>query len=227
MLADLATWFNSRNARDAAAPPARRDFKATYSTNGLTWHAVYPLDISQTGISVASPSGFGKEELDIKLTLGTRIVDARMQVVKHEGIAIGGRNMHKYSLCFIAMKKDDQEVVLRWLRSGTGPPAATTPGARSTPEAVRMNPEDVARLFPKAVQHRLHDELVKRKRLVVHHGREPLVAYIYHGMTVRAGVPMHSLTIESKLVNAHTHSEQRFRTRFLFDNDAAEIKVLD
>lgn len=183
------------------------------------------IDIGVGGISVLTPHGFHKTELDFRLTLGSREIPCRMAVVRHEGAVQQGRKLHKYGLRFVSMKKDDQDAMMRWLRGG---PIEDVNKVKDELAAIKMNPDDVARLFPKAIQDRLHAELVKRGRLAppkLKH--EPLVAYFYGGVTTTGGKRLHRLTIESKIAHGQHHTESRYRTRFTFDDGGGEITVLD
>ncbi|MGH7661296.1 MAG: PilZ domain-containing protein [Vulcanimicrobiaceae bacterium] len=224
MFADLIDWFGSRTQEKREAPRTRQPFKVAFSTNGVTWNQATGIDIGVGGISVLSAQGFHKTELDFKLTIERREIPCRVAVIRHEGAIQQGRKLHKYGLRFVSMKKDDQDAVMRWLH---GKPLEPVNRAKEELTAVRMAPDDVARLFPKAVQARLHDELINRHRLAPHkHKHEPLVAYYYGGATMVADKRLHRLTIESKVVH-HDHTEARFRTRFAFDDNGSEITVLD
>jgi PilZ domain-containing protein len=226
VLGDLVNWFGSRNKEERRqAQRTDRTFHAVYTTDGQSWHPTVALDISVNGISVLTQQELQKPEVDFRLTLETRVVPCRMAPVRHETVTQGGRQVHKYALRFVAMMADDQQAVLRWLRGGQ---LEETHKAKAELEAIRMAPDDVARLFPKAVQDRLHNELVQRNRLApVDPKLTPLVAYYYGGVTSSKGKSMHRLTIESKVVEEHPHKETRFRTRFMFDDKAEEIRVLD
>lgn len=231
MFADLIEWFGSRSQDRREAPRTRHPYKVAYSSNGLTWSPVMGIDIGVGGISVLTQHGFHKNELDFKLTLGSRIIPCRMSVVRHEGAIQGGNKLHKYALRFVSMARDDQDAMMRWLR---GAPLEEQNRAKedlAAANAVRINHEDVDRLFPKAVQNLLHAELVKRHRLApLDPKREPLVAYFYSGTTMKAGQRIHHLTIESKVAHtthSHHHSETRHRTRFEFGDNAENITVLD
>lgn len=224
MFADLIEWFGSRAQEKREAPRTRQPFKVAFSTNGVTWNPATGIDIGVGGISVLSPHGFHKTELDFKLTLGQREIPCRMAIIRHEGAIQQGRKLHKYGLRFVSMKKDDQDAVMRWLH---GKPIEDINKAKDDLAAFRMAPDDVARLFPKAVQERLHEELVKCGRLAPHKAKhEPLVAYYYSGATTVGGKRLHRLTIESKIIH-HDHKESRYRTRFAFDDNGSEITVLD
>ena len=226
MLGDLVNWFGSRNKEERRAS-ARTDraFHAVYTTDGTAWHPTIALDISVNGISIVTQQELQKPEIDFRLTLETRVVPCRMAPVRHETAVQGGRQVHKYALRFVAMGAEDRQAVLRWLGGGQ---LEDTHKAKAELDAIRMAPDDVARLFPKAVQDRLHNELVQRNRLAPLDPKlTPLVAYYYGGTTKSGGKSMHRLTIESKLVQEHPHTETRFRTRFMFDETAEEIRVLD
>ena len=230
MFADLIDWFGSRSQERREQPRTRQPYKVVYSTNGLTWSPVMGIDIGVGGISVLSQHGFQKNEMDFKLTVGTRVIPCRMSIVRHEGAVQGGNKLHKYALRFTSMKPDDQDAMLRWLR---GAPAEDRNKAQEdlASATVRINNEDVNRLFPKAIQSRLHEELVKRHRLAPLDGkREPLVAYYYSGVTTKMGKRLHHLTIESKVTHtthSQHHTESRHRTRFTFDDGGENIAVLD
>jgi hypothetical protein len=228
MFGDLMDWFGSRAAERREAPRARMPYKVVYSSNGLTWSPVMGIDIGVGGISILSQHGLHKTELDFKLTIGSRTVPCRMAVVRHEGAVQGGNHLHKYALRFVSMKRDDQDAMLRWLR---GAPLEDKNKAQDELAAMRVSPDDINRLFPKAIQDRLHSELVSRKRLAPPDGRHsPLVAYYYSGALVKNGKRLHHLTIESKITHTthkNHHTEARHRTRFTFDDSGSEITVLD
>lgn len=225
MFADLVQWFGSRSQERRDSPRTHQPYKVVYSSNGLTWSPVMGLDIGVGGISVLTQHGFHKTELDFRITLGTRIIPCRMAIVRHEGAVQQGRKLHKYGLRFVSMKKDDQDAMLRWLH---GKPIEEPNKAKEELHAVRMNPDDVARLFPKAMQEKFLAELVKRGRLAPPKAKhEPLVAYYYAGATSVAGKRVHRLTIESKIVHSHSHTETRHRTRFTFGDDGDDLKVID
>ena len=225
MFADLVEWFGSRSQEKRDAPRTRQPYKVVFSSNGLTWTPAMGIDIGVGGISVLTQHGLHKTEMDFRLTLGTREIPCRMAIVRHEGAVQQGRKLHKYGLRFVSMKRDDQDAMLRWLR---GAPIEDVNKAKDELAAIRMNPDDVTRLFPKNVQDRLHDELVKRGRLAPpKHRHEPLVAYYYGGVMMSGGKRMHRLTIESKIAHGQHHTESRYRTRFMFDDQASEIAVLD
>jgi hypothetical protein len=143
--------------------------------------------------------------------------------VRAEQVMYQGRGVYKYGTRFTAMRAEDSEAVLRWLKGG---PLDQTNKAKQELDAVRLNPDDVARLFPKALQDRLHDELVKRNRLAPPKpNMTPLVAYFYGGLANVRGKKMHRLTIESKVTL--DHDEMRYRTRFMFDETGNEIAIVE
>ncbi|MGH7227426.1 MAG: PilZ domain-containing protein, partial [Gemmataceae bacterium] len=109
-------WFGSRAQERREAPRARRPYDVAYSSNGLTWSPVMGIDIGVGGISILSPDGLQKTELDFKLTIGSRSIPCRMAVVRHEGAIQGGNKLHKYALRFVSIKRGDQDAMLRWLR---------------------------------------------------------------------------------------------------------------
>jgi hypothetical protein len=232
MFGDLIDWFGSRAQDRRDQPRTRQPYKVVYTSNGLTWSPVMGIDIGVGGISVLTQHGFHKNEMDFKLTLGTRVIPCRMSIVRHEGAVQAGNKLHKYALRFVSMKSDDQDAMMRWLR---GAPTDDRNKAQEQlaagAAAVRIAHEDLNRLFPKAIQTRLHEELVKRHRLApLDPKREPLVAYFYSGVTMKSGKRLHNLTIESKVTHttqSHHHSESRHRTRFTFDDTAENITVLD
>ncbi|MBV8601930.1 MAG: PilZ domain-containing protein [Candidatus Eremiobacteraeota bacterium] len=225
MLGGLADWFANRGANRRENPRTTSAYRVSYSTNGLTWSPAIGVDISTGGISVLLQKGLHKDEADFKLHLGGRDIPCRMSVIRHEGAHHNGVVVHKYALKFAGIKSDDYDAISRWIKGATS--LVEQPHlAKEQLAAIRMNPDDVARLFPKAIQDRLHHELIKRKRLgPIKPGHTPLVAYYYSGPTETRGKRIHKLTIESKVVQHH--HEDRFKTRFQFDDNADEIIVLD
>lgn len=214
--------YKKRHARNSTR--VKKTFPLLYSPDhGASWMPAYGLDISAGGMKIFSQTEIGEGEIPMRMTLDSCLIDVRVRPAWHtkgkykDGIA------HEYGMQLVAANAVDRERIRRWL---AGEPIDAPNQAQDDLKEIRLRPDDVDRLIPIAFQHRLFAELEQRGRLApVDKTHPPLVAFNYGGMVRYRGVQMHRLTIESKVMT--DDGEDRFRTRFLFDDAGTKVVVLD
>jgi hypothetical protein len=147
----------------------------------------------------------------------------RCVAIWHNKVNHNGKPVECYGLKFVGIASDDWDAVVKWV---SGDSLETANKAQEELATVRMKDDDVARMLPAAFQRRLFDELVKRHRLApLEEQPTPLVQFEYGGVSPWRGKKMHRLTIHSKYADGK--SEDRFATRFMFDESGREIIVLN
>lgn len=183
------------------------------------------LDLSLAGAGMLLFEEVTGSELDVRITLGGRIVPIRVKVARSMAGLAKGRKVWRYGFEFVGIAADDWDAVARWVKGED----AIEPSNRAQGDLqmVRMSADDADRLMPKALQDRLLVELVGRRRLVPFDSdQSPLVQYFYGGVSRRDGVSQHRLTILSRNFD-DDGSRVDFRTTFYFDEAAKKITVAD
>ena len=215
------------NKRDRRAS-ARQDkkFAILYSPDQTaTWLPSTGLNIGLGGIKVFAQTDIPVGEVPMRLNLGeSMILDIRCRQIWSSAGRYKGGVAHEYGMQFAAANAQDRERVQRWLAGG---PLVETNKAQEELQEVYLKPDDVARLIPLALQERIFAELVQRGRLAQPDDKHPpLVAYLYGGTTKSSGgMPMHRLTVQSKVVGKE--DDQRYATRFMFDDTGAQLTVIE
>lgn len=223
MLSELMGWFSGRSTNRREHPRTKRAYKAAYTLDGTTWEPAIGVDLSDEGMSVLTQKPLGDKPVNMRATLDTRIVTMRCVAMWHNKMNHNGKQVECYGLKFVGIASDDWDAVVKWV-SGDAPEAANK--AQEELATVRMKDDDVARMLPAAFQRRLFQELVKRHRLApIEEQSTPLVQFEYGGVSPWRGKNMHRLTIHSKYADGK--SEDRFSTRFMFDEAGKEIIVLN
>ena len=124
---------------------------------------------------------------------------------------------------FVGIAADDWDAIMRYT---TDRPVTETNKAQQELSAVRMTPDDTARLLPRDLQTRLLQMLVERRRLAPLAERvTPLVQYFYSGIVRHDDRLMHRLVIQSKVVGRE--SDELFETRFVFDESGKNVQILN
>lgn len=213
--------YAKRHARRAQR--VEKTFPLVFSEdNGSSWQPAYGLDMSLGGMKVFSRTPIPDGEVPLRITLGSAIVDLRARPVWHVVGKYQAKPAHEYGMQLVAATATARERIQRWV---AGKPLDESNVASEQLKEIRLRPDDVDRLLPLAFQQRLFAELVRRGRLAaVDPGHPALVAYDYGGTVRYRGVPMHRLTIHSKVVRAD--DEDRYVTRLVFDDTGAHVLFL-
>jgi len=223
VLSDLMGWFSGRSSNRREHDRSKRGYKAAFTLDGTTWEPAIGVDLSEEGMSVLTQREIGEKPVTFRATLDTRIVTMRCATVWHNKINYNGKPTDCYGLKFVGIAADDWDLVVKFIGGDT---VEAENKAQEELATVRMKQDDVARMLPAAFQKRLFEELVKRHRLApLEEGQEPLVAFEYGGVAPWRGKNMHRLTIHSKFNEGK--KEDRFSTRFMFDDSGKEVIVLN
>jgi hypothetical protein len=223
VLSELRGWFSGRSSNRREHPRTKRAYKAAYTLDGTTWEPAIGVDLSDEGMSVLTQKPLADKPVNVRATLDTRIVDMRCVVIWRNKVNHNGKQVECYGLKFVGIASDDWDAVVKFV---SGDKLEATNKAQEELATVRMKDDDVARMLPAAFQRRLFEELVKRHRLApLNEHTTPLVQFEYGGVSPWRGKNMHRLTIHSKFADGK--SEERFSTRFMFDEHAKDISVLN
>lgn len=212
-----------QKARSNRPKRVEKTFPLLYSgDNGASWQPAYGLDMSVGGMKVFSRTPIPNGEVPMRVTLGSAVVDLRARPVWHVAGKYQAKPAHEYGMQLVAATATARERIQRWVG---GKPLDESNVAADELKEIRLRPDDVDRLLPLAFQQRLFGELVRRGRLAPVDPRHPaLVAYSYGGTVRHRGIPMHRLTIHSKVVRGD--EEDRYVTRLLFDDSGTHVLFL-
>ena len=223
MLPELLAWFTGKEQNRRKFPRKRKPYRAAYSLDGKTTRPAIGIDLSGGGLCILTQEPTGRDEFEVRLQLDERAVRVRAKAVWIDNVQHQGRTVWRYGLRFTGIPADDWDAIIRYT---TDRPIAETNKAQEELSAVRMSPDDTARLIPRELQNRLLAMLVERKRLAPLDERvTPLVHYFYSGVVRHNDRLMHRLVIQSKLVGPER--DEMFETRFVFDDAGKNVQILN
>jgi hypothetical protein len=223
MLPELLAWFTGKEQNRRKFPRKRKPYRAAYSLDGKSTRAAIGLDISGGGLCILTQEPVRHEEFEVRIELDTRSVRVRAKIVWHDNVQHQGRKVWRYGMRFVGVGADDWDAIMRYT---TDRPVAESNKAQEELSAVRMTPDDTARLLPRELQTRLLQMLVDRGRLAPLAERvTPLVQYFYSGIVRHDDRLVHRLVIQSKVVGPER--DELFETRFVFDESGKNVHILN
>jgi len=223
MLPELLAWFTGKEQNRRKFPRKRKPYRAAYLIDGRSTRAAIGLDISGGGLCMLTQEPVAPDEFEVRVQLQDRNLRIRARKVWHDNVQHQGRMVWRYGMRFTGISADDWDAIIRYT---TDRPVAESNKAQDELTAVRMSPDDTARLLPKDLQTRLLAMLVERRRLAPLDDRvTPLVQYFYSGIVRHNDRLMHRLVIQSKVVGPD--SDELFETRFVFDESGKNVQILN
>jgi hypothetical protein len=223
MLPELLAWFTGKEQNRRKFPRKRKPYRAAYSFDGKAQRAAIGLDISGGGICILTQEPIGRDEFEVRAQLDERQVRMRAKTVWHDTIQHQGRKVWRYGMRFTGIPADDWDAIIRYT---TDKPVADANKAQEELTAIKMTPDDTARLLPKELQWRLLRMLVERRRLAPLDERvTPLVQYFYSGIVRHNDKLVHRIVIQSKIVGPER--DELFETRFVFDESGQNVQILN
>ena len=223
MLPELLAWFTGKEQNRRKFPRKRKPYRAAYSVDGKSTRPAIGLDIGGGGLCILTQEPVGREEFEVRVQLDDLNLRIRAKTVWHDNVQHQGRKVWRYGMRFTGIPADDWDAIIRYT---TDRPVAEANKAQEELSAVRMTPDDTARLLPKELQTRLLSMLVERHRLAPLDDRvTPLVQYFYSGIVRHNEKLMHRLVIQSKVVGSER--DELFETRFIFDESGKNVQILN
>ena len=223
MLPELLAWFTGKEQNRRKFPRKRKPYRAAYTLDGISMRAAIGLDISGGGLCILTQEPVRRDEFEVRIELDARSVRVRAKIVWHDNVQHQGRKVWRYGMRFVGIQADDWDAIMRYT---TDRPVAETNKAQEELSAVRMTPDDAARLLPRELQTRLLQMLVDRERLAPLTDRvTPLVQYFYSGIVRHDDRLVHRLVIQSKVVGPER--DELFETRFVFDESGKNVQILN
>jgi len=217
MLAELVGWYAGHEQNRRRYQRVRKNYGARYSSDkGKTWLPLRGSDLGGGGLCATSDAPIDNVELDVVLQLDGAEIALKARPVWGSEVTEGAWTVHCYGFQFTRIDAASWEAVMRWVSGGE---------FRDHRElaSVRIADTDVAHLLPLSLRNRVLHELSARGRLDA--SLYALPQFDYGGVTVMNGTPMHRFTVYSRV--KVLGSEVRYTTRFLCDDRAEEIDVLE
>jgi hypothetical protein len=223
MLPELLAWFTGKEQNRRKFPRKRKPYRASYTLDGKSARTAIGLDISGGGLCILTQEPVPRDEFEVRAELGERSVPMRAKTVWHDNVQHQGKKVWRYGMRFVGIRADDWDAIMRYT---TDRPVAESNKAQEELSAVRMTPDDTARLLPRELQNRLLQMLVERHRLAPLSDRStPLVQYFYSGIVRHDDRLVHRLVIQSKVVGPE--DDELFETRFVFDENGKNVQILN
>lgn len=195
----------------------RRDTYKLWCALGSRWVSAYGVDLSASGLGLVMPVELEREEVQFRASLDDEQVTFRAKKVWAQPGTFRGQIVHRYGLKITGIAADGWETLMRYCNSQEEAPGEI--------KLVKLQPDDVARLIPYTMQHRMLQMLVARKRLVPLDGKTPLVQYAYAGKAEREGAVLHRVAVHSRIFDAAAMQTRSFDTRFLFSEDQSVLTL--
>lgn len=217
MMNDAIATLTAREKNERRRYTRRRDSFKIWCALGTKWVSAYGVDISASGIGLVVPVEISKNEVQFRASLEDKYVMLRARKVWEQPGTFRGQIVHRYGLKITGIAADDWDMLVRYCD-----------GQEQDTQEVRLVPlqrDDVARLIPHTLQHRMLGLLVERKRLAPLDGKTPLVQYAYAGKVERDGNVLHRIAIHSRMFDQTTMETCSFDTRFLFGEDALQLTI--
>ncbi len=208
-----------RGHTERAHQRVKRPFKVQYSLDrGETMVPALAVDISVGGLGLLTTEDIGLKEFLVELTLDDRQITALVSKAASVPGKLRGGEAWRTGGKFIGITADHWDTLARFVDNRGAP----SDKLRVDLNSLQTRPDDAARLLPKTALAQLLGELVKMKRLAPLHATvEPLVKLRYLGKTVRQGVDMHVLRIESRVVKPH--HVNNYVTQVYFDDTLSRV----
>lgn len=222
MLDELLSWFQGRPENRRRYPRRNGPFRAWLAVESA-WTAITCIDVSAGGLGVLSPVQFAKNESNLRLSIEDKAILVRAKYIWCIPGTLQGRPVWRYGMQFTGISADDWDAVVRFCNNES---VTVENHAQKELEAIRLQPDDVARLIPKRLQDRLLSMLVQQRRLApIDDDKIPLVQYSYGGRLKRGERSLHRLVIHSRVNDPATGDVQSFDTRFVFDDSGNDVEV--
>ncbi len=224
MLGDLLAWFTGKEANRRRYPRKRKGYKAQVSADGgTTRKAAIGLDISGGGLCLITQEPVGRDEFEVYASIESRLIRMRAVAVWKDTVTHQGKSVWRYGMRFTGIAADDWDAIIRYT---TDKPVDEVNKAQEELVTVRLTPDETSRMIPVALQKRLLQMLVERRRLApLQENVTPLVQYFYSGLARQGDKLLHRLTIQSKVVGPE--GSELFETRFTFDDKGETVSMLN
>lgn len=209
--------MNAIASQDRRRYTRRRDTYKLWCALGTKWVSAYGVDISASGLGLVMPVELEKDEVQFNASLDDAQVTFRAKKVWAQPGTFRGQIVHRYGLRITGIAADGWETLVRYCNADTAP--------AGNADFTRLQPDDVARLIPYTVQHRMLGMLVERKRLAPLDGKTPLVQYSYGGKIDREGSALHRVNVHSRIFDHAEMQTRGFDTRFLYGEDQRSLTL--
>jgi len=174
--------------RPREARRTSRYFGVAWSPDGHNFTQAYPVDISVDGVALITPEELKTNRFVVTLEIGNRRVQAAAQCVSVQKGTLRGNIVWRIGARFVEIAREARALIDRFVRRL---PLAPDP------------PQLTLGVFPESVTRRILAQLVQLERLAPPRWRmQPLVKMAYAGIIRRGKQLLHSVKIESRIVQA-------------------------
>lgn len=169
-------------------------------------------EISATGAMIVLRDKPPGNEFTVQMKIGERLMNVRVQVLRHDQMAQGGTTWHRFATKFAGISADDWDTVVRFCNDTPDP---VNKGADEL-KAVQAKSDDAFRLLPLAIQQQIVDTLVNQNHMArPGPGQAPLLRMTYSGIVKRGTQEIHRCHVHSRIdVDGEI---RQYDTTFLID----------
>ncbi len=219
LFSDVIEWFLSRAGDRRQYKRRAGAFHVWYEpANGSPVQAL-GTEISPNGLLFAIGTTIDRPEFQIAIGLRNKRFPARVKIVRADKVDFKGQMLNRYACEFTGIAADWWDLVVRYVNDE--PEAADRRKIQNQEMSERV--DDAYGLLPAAVQSKIVEMLVQRKRLEPPKpGQTPLLKLFYGGLQKQDGKPVHRFNVHSRvMVNGEAVA---YDTRFLVGDDGS-VKI--
>jgi hypothetical protein len=175
---------------------SKRPFGVATSTDGgMTFANAYPVDISVDGVALISTQEIKTVKMLVTIELENKRIEVLARCVTARKGKLKGNVVWRIGARFIDIAYDDRMLIHRFVKR-----LPLTVGQKPQ----HQEPQHHG-LFPDSIIQNILDQLVRLGRLApIQRGRQPLVKMTHNGIIERGKQKLHSVKIESRVVNDGT-----------------------
>lgn len=215
----LLPWSGDERRK---GPRKKKPFFIAYTINDVIFIPAYGLDIGRAGMRILTDVQMPSTEFRIRIMFKQRDFIVGVKKLWEQETPRADKVWFMAGLRYTVVGTNDREFIDCYVHDK---PYYEGNKLLEMLEELRRHPDNAERILPQDVLERFHRHLVLKRRLVLHEHESPLVKYRYEGPRQRNGKRVHLMTVESRVIT--DQGPHAFRTRFVFNDTATSIEVLD
>ncbi|MBV9270421.1 MAG: PilZ domain-containing protein [Candidatus Eremiobacteraeota bacterium] len=215
ILGDVVDWFLSRAGDRRQYKRRSAPFRVWIKADVNAPNDAIGVEISPKGLAFIVRDTVPDGEFTVSLMLRDRRFMARLKCVRSDQVEYKSEAWNRYFCEFTGIAADNWDLIVRYVNDVAEP----VDRRKLQNQEMHDKVDDAYRLLPSAVQNKIVDFLVEKKKLErPKHGEAPLLKLFYGGLHKVAGkAPKHRINVHSRVVI--DGEAFAYDTRFLIGDD--------
>lgn len=216
LFGDVMDWFLSRGGDRGRYKRRAGAFHVWYEPGeGAAAVQGIGTEISPSGLVFIVNAQIPKAEANLSVVLRNKRFAVRVKLVRSDTVDYKGQPWMRYAAEFTGIAADSWDLIVRYVNDEP----EIDDRRHSEHQEAAAKPDDAYRLLPMAVQNRIVELLVQRKRLEPPKaGQTPLLKLFYGGSHKPDGkAPVHRVNVHSRVIVNDEPVD--YDTRFLVEDN--------